>query len=257
MLVFSAITPHPPIIIPGIGQGDDLDAVEKTIRAMEELAKEFEKADPDTAVVISPHAPLDIYAFSINVNKKTTGSLLNFGLDKKFEFQSDTATIGSIENIASKNNIPISLHEQLLDHGTLVPLYYLAKKKSPELISLSFSFLNLRSHYDYGKLLGEVFRRSGKKIAVIASGDMSHRLIQGAPAGYSPRGKEFDKKLIQLLEKGDTEGILSLDEDFIEEAGECGLRSFVILLGILEGHFKFKKLSYEGPFGVGYLVAKA
>lgn len=95
-----------------------------------------------------------------------------------------------------------------------------------------------------------------KNIAVVASGDMSHRLIQGAPAGYSPKGKEFDEKLIRLLEEKDIEGILNLDEEFFEEAGECGLRSFVILLGILDGHFKFEKLNYEGPFGVGCLTAK-
>lgn len=42
------------------------------------------------------------------------------------------------------------------------------------------------------------------------------------------------------------------------EAGECGLRSFSFLLGILEEskiNWKPEVLSYEGPFGVGYLVA--
>jgi len=42
----------------------------------------------------------------------------------------------------------------------------------------------------------------------------------------------------------------------VEEAGECGLRSFVIALGMLDGNsFKSEIISYEGPFGVGYLVA--
>jgi len=42
------------------------------------------------------------------------------------------------------------------------------------------------------------------------------------------------------------------------EAGECGLRSFCFLLGILEASgidWQPEILAYEGPFGVGYLVA--
>jgi len=49
---------------------------------------------------------------------------------------------------------------------------------------------------------------------------------------------------------------LKLDELY-PEAGECGLRSFCFLLGILEASgisWQPEILSYEGPFGVGYLV---
>ena len=46
------------------------------------------------------------------------------------------------------------------------------------------------------------------------------------------------------------------DEDFVDDAGECGYRSILILMGILDGlNIKPRILSYEGPFGVGYLVA--
>ena len=55
--------------------------------------------------------------------------------------------------------------------------------------------------------------------------------------------------------KKDIKGILNLDLDFVEAAGECGLRSILILLGALDGlNWKPEILSYEAPFGVGYLV---
>ena len=51
-------------------------------------------------------------------------------------------------------------------------------------------------------------------------------------------------------------GALYYDEDFVEAAGECGYRSILILLGALDSlDLKPEILSYEGPFGVGYLVA--
>lgn len=54
-LNFVAITPHPPIIVPTIGQPADLKIVSKTIEEMEKLAEKFAEAKPQTVMVISPH----------------------------------------------------------------------------------------------------------------------------------------------------------------------------------------------------------
>ena len=44
-------------------------------------------------------------------------------------------------------------------------------------------------------------------------------------------------------------------ENFCSQAAECGHRSFVIMAGALDQmKVKARKLSYEGPFGVGYGV---
>lgn len=256
MLNFACITPHPPIIIPGIGRGEDLKLVSKTILAMEKLREDMEKVNPDTILIISPHAPTDINGFLINSGAELKGSLIDFGLDEDFSFKNDYGLMEKIGYQAGLVKITVHFHESFLDHGALVPLYYLTKNIKPKLVHLSFSFLDLQRHYRYGEIIGKIMREVDKKIAVVASGDLSHRLTPDAPAGYSPRGKEFDEKLISLLSKNDVSGILNLDPQLIEEAGECGLRSIIILLGILEGKYQFCCLNYEGPFGVGYLTAQ-
>ena len=46
-----------------------------------------------------------------------------------------------------------------------------------------------------------------------------------------------------------------MDKKLIFEAEECGLRSILILLGILNRmSYEPQLLSYEAPFGVGYLT---
>jgi len=150
------------------------------------------------------------------------------------------------------------------DWGVEVPLYFLTKELKTKNIKLKTyltGFESPKKHFEKGKEIIRSLPRSasGRRGAWIASGDMSHRLKEDGPYGLHPSGPKFDKKFIELLKKKDIRGILNLDPDFVEEAGECGLRSFCMLLGALEAakvSWKPKILSYEGPFGVGYLVVR-
>jgi len=255
MIVFSAITPHPPLIIPEIGSEEDRKKVQKTISAMEKLREDLEKSNPETLIIISPHAEMEMQRFVINSADPLRGSFIDFGYDKIYDFKNDFEAIDRITYFGNLSGMPTHLHESFLDHGALVPLHYLTKNIRPKIIHLAFSMLDLKTHREYGKILARMCC-DDKRIAIVASGDLSHRLTPDAPAGYSKRGKEFDETLINLLKKADIKGILNLDENFIEEAGQCGLRSIIILLGALEGKYSFNLLNYEGPFGVGYLAAK-
>lgn len=145
------------------------------------------------------------------------------------------------------------------DWGFNVPLHFLAKDvRGIEVKTYLTDFESPKVHFNRGK---EFIKNLDyiKRLAWVASGDMSHRLKEEGPYGLHPSGPKFDKKFIELLKKKDVTGILNLNPRFVEEAGECGLRSFCMLLGALEGakiDWKPEILSYEGPFGVGYLVAR-
>lgn len=111
--------------------------------------------------------------------------------------------------------------------------------------------------YDFGKCIQKAVEESGENVVYIASGDLSHRLTPNAPIGYSPKGREYDEALVQKVQKGDVEGLLGIEESVLEEAGECGTRSIVMMFGALHNKkFNTEVYSYEGPFGVGYMIAK-
>jgi len=260
MIVFGAICPHPPIIIPEVGK-ENTDRVQKTIAAMEELAKDFANARADTIIIISPHGPIFADCFNVRAAEVFHGDLLMFGAPEvRLELPGNKRLANAIAHAASGVNLPTKLlSSPELDHGIIVPLYFLLKNLSysPTLIPIGFSNLPLKDHYQLGEMIARVCEPKLNRVAIVASGDLSHRLTPEAPAGFSPRGREFDEKLIELLEKADIESIINLDPQLIEEAGECGLRSIVVLLGALSPpHSQLSILSYEGPFGVGYLVAK-
>jgi len=259
MLVFSALVPHPPIIIPTIGK-ENLNHVRKTIQAMKELEKILYASKPDIIMIVSPHTPILSDAFTINLSPTYKINFHQFGdLVTKKEFKSSPLLIDRLHEDLEDAKIPtVLISEENLDHGSGVPLYYLTQHlKEIAIIPLGYSLLDFQTHLDFGNTLKDQIIETNKRVAFIASGDLSHRLNKNAPAGFSPQGKIFDEKLIELLKNKDIKGIVGMEAKLIEEAGECGFRSILILLGLLQNiNFQPKILSYEAPFGVGYLVAQ-
>jgi len=256
-LVFAAITPHPPLLIPNIGK-EEVKKVENTQKALETLEQDLYLSKPEVLLIISPHSSLFREAFTINNHDSFVSDFEQFGdLSTKLTWKSANFLGARIMHQALEAKIPVQqVSEHKLDHGTTVPLYFLTRHL-PEIkiLPLGYSGLDNKTHLQFGEILKEIIMESGKRVAVVASGDLSHGLTTNAPAGYSKVGKEFDDKLIELLQTRNTTGIMSMDEKFVEEAAQCGYRSFLILLGILKNlDYQFKNYSYEGPFGVGYLV---
>ena len=143
------------------------------------------------------------------------------------------------------------------DWGFEVPLYFLAEDFQGEIKTFLTDFEPPKKYFERGKIFFEKLEKD-KRYAFIASGDLSHRLAEDGPYGFDPDGPKFDKMLQEALLKKDIDNFLRLDEKF-PEAGECGLRSFSFLLGSLVASgapWHAEILSYEGPFGVGYMTAK-
>lgn len=266
-LVFASICPHPPIIIPAIG-GSEANKCQSTIKAMEDLSGFIAQAEPETLIMISPHAMVHSDRFAVYGNPRFQGSFDHFGAPEvNFRLENDLGLAQAVVKQANQEGIGAFLFGDPdgesfeLDHGIMVPLFYLAKNlpESIKIIPMAFSHLSPAQHYAFGQTIRDVINSApfrDKKVALIASGDLSHRLAEGTLAGYSASGKEFDKQIVEDIQFNRVREILEMEEDFLDEAGECGYRSFVILLGVLDGlKYRPEVLSYEGPFGVGYMVA--
>jgi len=228
---------------------------------MEKLTDKMARHNPESTLIISPHGKHQTNAMGILTAPSSSGDLKAWGSNEPHEtYQNDLDLVELIQQEAKKAGIPITSIGKAaydLDWGVMVPLYFLkhAMKGTP-LVPLTFSWLSLEKHFAFGKAIRKAVEFTKKRVAIIASGDLSHRLIPSAPAGYDPLGKVFDEKLVKAVSSGDNKTILQFEPEFIERAGECGLRSITILMGALDGLKVVPEvLSYEGPFGVGYMVA--
>ncbi|MFW5991836.1 MAG: AmmeMemoRadiSam system protein B [Halanaerobiaceae bacterium] len=263
-ILMAGLSPHPPLIVPEIGK-ERRSAVKKTIQNLEELAAEIVECDPDILITISPHGPVFSDAIGVMNQPELSGDFSDFSCPEvELTVKTDENFISVLKKNAERSGIElISLssgglrkynYPCKLDHGVLVPLYFMKEAGlNVPVIPITMGLLSYEKLYKFGGTIQETISEQDLNAVIVASGDLSHRLKPGAPAGYNPRGEEFDKRLINLLSEEKYKQVMEIDSRLIEKAGECGLRPIIIMLGALQGLSVSSEVkSYEGPFGVGY-----
>jgi AmmeMemoRadiSam system protein A/AmmeMemoRadiSam system protein B len=223
------------------------------------MAARMVAAGPRVVVVVGPHGPVARHAFVALGAPVISGSLAEFGAPEvRLDMRTDVELLAGLREAASEAGLAVlEATSSEIDYATLVPLYYLKKQGyDGRALVISTAFADLQTCYRFGRALARAAGRHPRSVAVLASGDLSHRLKRGAPAGYDPRGAEFDRLVMASLAAGDPEPLLNVDPGLREGAGECGLCPIVVMLGAIDGQGLCPAvLSYEGPFGVGYGVA--
>ncbi len=257
-IVFAGLMPHAPILVPGVGK-ERLAEVTATAQAMATVSRHAVAAQPDTVVLVSPHSPRQSGAFGIWQTRKLRGSLEMFGSpEDRVDLPLDQAFAERLEATAARRELRTwRITGQPLDHGAVVPLCYLvaAGWKGPTVI-LSLNYTGDGGLDELGEAIAATAQELHRRTAVIASGDMSHRLTASAPCGFHPEAHRFDETFIALLRQGAFHDIQRIDASLQEVAAEDVADSTTVALAAsryrTDGH---AVLSYEGPFGVGYGVA--
>jgi AmmeMemoRadiSam system protein A/AmmeMemoRadiSam system protein B len=254
-IIKTYMVPHPPLIIPEIGKGGE-NQIKKTTESYETVAKEISEIKPDTIIISSPHTIMYGDYFHITNTNKVSGDFSNFNASNiSFEEEQDIELIEEIENVSKKYNFPAGRTKDIeLDHGTMIPLYFIRKYyKEGKIIVLGPSGLPLIDNYMMGIIIKEAVNNLNKKVVYIASGDLSHKLQTYGPYGFCNEGVEYDKKIMEVCSNTNFNELLNFEESFLDKAAECGHRSFTIMAGTLDGlNVKAKYLSHEDITGVGY-----
>ena len=251
--------PHPPLIIPAVGKGEEgqiIKTVESYRAAMQFLAAQR----PKTVLVISPHTTVYSDYFHISPGAASTGSFAQYGAPQvRIAADYDESLSAAIAANAEAAGIPagtLGARDGTLDHATMIPLYFLNEVYGApyKVVRIGLSGLSLREHYRFGECIKAAC--ASADVCVIASGDLSHRLKADGPYGFNTAGPQLDKQITDSLAGGNFGALLEIPPSLADDGAECGLRSFVIMAGTLDGEaVKADLLSYEGPFGVGYAVA--
>ena len=306
--------PHPPVAVPEVGRGREGE-IPGTSASMRAAADYIAGLGPDTLIVISPHAPAHRDRIFVNGQGTLKGDLGRFGArGAAVEFEGDGELAGAVCAEAAAAGINVFCEGgtggsggrgsapagRELDHGAVVPLYFINKAiggrgiKKPKLLVVSIAYLDNAALFKFGGCIASAIRKNGRRAALIASGDLSHKLTESGPYGFDPAGPEFDRHIVNCMAARDVRGLLETDEMSMEKAAQCGFYGLAMAYGALgdentgsvpgaeshsgagdspcaESHSGTgdspgaesvpgargaEILSYEGVFGVGYAVAR-
>ena len=259
-ILAATVVPHPPIILPEIGHGEEKN-IQNTIDAYREVARRTAALNPDTLVISSPHSIMYADYFHISPGRSASGNFASFKAPQvKITVNYDTEFVSTLSDLAASSAIyagTLGERNAALDHGTLIPLRFMEQAgidfNETKVVRIGLSGLSATDHYKLGQLIAETTDKLNRRVVYIASGDLSHKLKSDGPYGFIEEGPIFDEKVMEYIAAGDFLSMLRMDNTLCKKAAECGLRSFWIMSGALDRKaIKCEQLSYEGTFGVGY-----
>ncbi|MBC7959510.1 MAG: AmmeMemoRadiSam system protein A [Vallitaleaceae bacterium] len=259
-------SPHPPILLPEVGAGQERIAMQ-TLKGMERIASIVSEVKPDTIVYITPHGNSFSNGTCFTHQGLLKGHLGAFGHPSiQFEKNVDLELTEVIGNLLDEADIvqvqmdsALAKHYKIsnsIDHGVLVPMYFIDQKYDQyQIVQIAPGSTSLLEQYKIGMAVRAAANSLNRKILIVASGDLSHCLKEVGSYTYHPMGRVFDEKIVDTIEHFQVADLIAMSPQIFEPAGQCGLRSFCMAFGALDGYnAKGEVFSYEGPFGVGYLT---
>jgi len=223
---------------------------------MREAARALVAHEPQLIVLVSPHAPRHQQSWGLVSTQELRGSFGSPEVDLKVRGSSKAAE--AISSAARSYGLSTrELPGDSLDHGTLVPLFFVqeAGYRGPVVV-VAPPLPGLQTEVLFGEALREAARSLNEHWAVLASGDMSHRLTLDAPLGYDPRALHFDETFVEFVRAGDLRSAIGIDPGLADTAAEDVIQSTAVAAGAIAFRARgLKVFSYESPFGVGYLEA--
>ena len=262
-LVGAFMVPHPPMIMSEVGRGDE-KSIQTTINSYTKVAKTIAELKPELIIITSPHAAMYSDYFAVSPGATAHGDMSMFNAPQvSFDENYDEEFTTELNKLCSERKFAAGTEGEKpkyksIDHATMVPLYFINKEypaKNYKLVRIGLSGQSFKKHYELGMMINEVIEKLNRRTVFVASGDLSHVLKKDGPYGFKPEGPVYDKQIMQVMGSADFEKLLEFDYDFIEEAAQCGHRSFIIMAGSLDRtKVEVQKLSYEPTTGVGYGV---
>lgn len=257
-LRYGCIVPHSPNLVPEVGLHRSSIAAQ-TREAMEELGLLIGERRPKACVIVSPHSPFLPEAFGVWEGGKLKGTMARFQApDVTIHLDVCIELAEAIVDTAQRMELPVGrINRQWeLDRGVTVPSLYLLK--TDELVvPTAISMLGWDEHWLFGSAIAKAAEQVAGDVMIIASANLSHRVTEDAPHGYSPDGAKFDALIRDAVARGQLREFLELPRELVSEASECGMAPLLVLGGAFDGaDVTGRVLSYETPFGIGYLVAE-
>ena len=249
-LVLAAKVSHVPSLMLSEVAGSPLrNARQGAVKALRELGRRARERRVSTFVVFDTHW-LSNFGYHINANPHHRGAFTSHEApqmiqDLRYDLPGDSALAETIAGEAAGAGLNVIAHKVAslgLEYGTIVPMHYMNEDGWAKVVSVATP---LFTSLEESRILGEATRRaiarSGQRVAVLASGSLSHRLWpnkQLGPEAWTSIASEFNRQVdLRVLElwqqRRYREFIAMLPDYAVKCNGEGGMADTIMLFAAL------------------------
>lgn len=255
-LVLAAKVTHVPSLMLSEVEGSPLRSARAgAVAALRELGRRARVRDVTTFVVFDTHW-LSNFGYHINANPRHRGAFTSHEApqmiqDLRYDLPGDSALAGAIADEAASAGLNVIAHkvESLgLEYGTIVPMHYMNPDGWAKVVSVASP---LFTSPEESRVLGEATARaiagSKERVAVLASGSLSHRLWPNrklGPEAWTSVASEFnrqvDLRVLELWQQRRYREFLDMLPDYATKCnGEGGMADTIMLFAAL-GWYDFR-----------------
>lgn len=247
-LVFAGGCSHVPDLLarPEI---DPADAVERLRNGYRRLGDRLERAKPDVIIVTADchFQSFQSGAFVVGTGVQHQGSMSFFKRsDLNLLLKGDAELAGTIARAIRAGGLEVEEAERVeLDHGLIVPLSFVLPRPNVPVIPIitqparTFSPFGARA---FGNLLRNVVEASGKRVAILATGGLSHWLD---PGKFGKVDVEFDSYILEMLKAGRGLDLANLEPYPLLEHGQYEFLNWLIMLALVGPGVRGEVFAYE------------
>ena len=271
-LVYACIAPHGSETITKLASKSTVRKFQKTRQGLQQLAREVRKARPDTIVIASPHNLKLWRKIAVVIAENSTGTLQASPRNKKsvgLKVKCDVKFARKLLDAAARRKLPVVganygtfdgvTSDMPMDWGTLVPLLFIIPECRPRpkvVIVTPSREIPLSQNFQFGRVVGEVSERTAKRIVFVASADQAHRHKKSGPYGFNKASKEYDRLVLQAIQRGRIDSIMGFRPKFVDAARPDSLWQMTMLAGAIDGlRMKADMISYDVPTYFGMICA--
>ena len=267
-LVYACIAPHGGEIVPALA-GSKLQMFMPTRRGMKALAAEMKHARPDTIVIATPHNLRLHRHIGVVTAENSSGSAAEGKRKIRYRAKCDMKLAQRLVEAAEKKGLPVvgatygvyegPLSDLAMDWGTLIPLWFFLRGtglRSRIVIVTPSRGVPLSQNFEFGRVVAGVAESEEKRIAFVASADQAHTHRKSGPYGYSPKAEEYDRLVVQAIERGKLASIMEMKPGFVDAARPDSLWQMTMLAGVISSvPMAGRLISYQAPTYYGMLCA--
>ena len=253
MIVFAAIAPH---------GGPVFDQPEApTRKGMEELGRRFAAAEPDAAIVLTPHGTHVDGHFAVVRSLRLEGDASQWtDADTHYEGPGEPELAAACIRALQEDDLPAlgvtfgataaGASTMPLDWGALIPLWFM---RAPAVVVTPSRDRPNEEQVRAGAALA---RATGDgRVALIASADHGHGHTPDGPYGFAAESAPYDERIQELVRENRLGELIGIDPGWAVAAKADSFWQLLMLHGAIGDALDVELLSYEVPTYFGMLTA--